>query len=42
MKKYKVELICYDCDNSNGIDYYSKHEKEISEEIFNSLYKLIC
>ena len=41
MRKYKVKLICYDYDNPNDINHYIKHEKELSEEEFNLIYKMI-
>lgn len=42
MRKYKVILECNDYDNPNEINHYTKYEKEISEILFNSIYKLIC
>jgi len=42
MREYKITLECNDYNNPNEINHYSKHEKEISEELFNSIYKLIC
>ena len=41
MRKYKVILICDDTDNPNGVDHHTEHTKDISEEGFNTIYKLI-
>ena len=41
MRIYKIKLTCRDFDNPNGINHLQKHEKEISEEIFNAVYKMI-
>ena len=41
MRTYKIKLIAKDYDNPNGVNHYSEHEKEISEELFNSIYKMI-
>ena len=42
MREYKITLECNDYDNPNEINHYTKHEKKITEEVFNSIYKLIC
>jgi len=41
MRKYKVLLICKDYDNPNGINHYMKYEKEVNEDLFNAIYKLL-
>ena len=41
MRIYKVILTCNDTENSNNIDHYTEHSKEVSEEIFNAIYKLL-
>ena len=41
MRVYKIKLVCEDYDNPNGVNHHSEHEKEISEEIFNTIYKMI-
>ena len=41
MRNYKITLSCTDTENPNGIDHYTEHQKEISEEIFNTIYKMI-
>ena len=41
MRNYRIKLMVDDFDNPNGVNHYSEHEKEVSEEIFNSIYKMI-
>lgn len=41
MRKYTVILRSNDYNNPNGINHYSKYEKEINEDIFNAIYKLL-
>jgi hypothetical protein len=41
MRNYKIILECNDFDNPNEVNHFTRHEKEINEEIFNTIYKLI-
>lgn len=41
MKKYRVELI-YNDTNETGVGNCTHYYKEVSENTFNEIYKLIC
>ena len=41
MRTYKVHLIYKDFDNPNNIDHKTEHFAEVSEELFNIIYKLL-
>lgn len=41
MRKYTVILRSNDYNNSNGIRNYTEYEKEVNEDIFNAIYKLL-
>lgn len=41
MREYKIILTCEDTNNPNEISHYTQHVKEISEELYNIIYKLL-
>lgn len=42
MKNYKVTLIYNNFNESTGISNCTNYDKDISENTFNEIYKLIC
>lgn len=41
MRTYKVVISSKETENPNGVIQYSEYKKEITEETYNKIYKLI-
>lgn len=42
MKSYRVTLTYKDFSESTGISNCTNYDTDISEDLFNEIYKLIC
>lgn len=42
MRQYRITLTYKDLNESTGVSNCTNYDKDISENLFNEIYKLIC